>query len=89
MSKKALGKGIGSGLDSVIRPDRQIGVEQKRDMRAIKTVNPRITVYSPVAASVLTHLKNTQPNFSKSKIACEILEEGLKKHYPEIWIKFE
>ncbi len=47
--------------------------------------NPRVVVWSPKSSIVLRILKKTIPEFSISKEASELLEEAIKKKYPEIW----
>ena len=47
--------------------------------------NPRVVVWSPKASIAMRILKKTIPEFSISKITSEILEEGIKERYPEVW----
>jgi hypothetical protein len=47
--------------------------------------NPRISVYSPMAASVLEYLDRTTPRFCKSETGAKLLDEAIKERYPEIW----
>jgi hypothetical protein len=46
--------------------------------------DPRISAYSPLAVSVLKYLKKTIPDFSMSKVASTLLEDAIRKRYPEI-----
>ncbi|MEM2346341.1 MAG: hypothetical protein QXN49_07250 [Archaeoglobaceae archaeon] len=47
--------------------------------------NPRVTLWSVKCSAVLRILRKTTPEFSISEVAAEILEEGLRRRYPEIW----
>lgn len=47
--------------------------------------NPRVVVWSPISSVVFRILKKTIPEFSVSKEAALLLEEAVKKKYPEIW----
>ncbi|MCS7119396.1 MAG: hypothetical protein RMH75_06080 [Archaeoglobaceae archaeon] len=47
--------------------------------------NPRVAVWSPKSSIVLRILKKTIPEFSISDEAAEILENGLRNKYPEVW----
>ena len=51
--------------------------------------NPRISLWSAKSAACLRYLKKTTPEFSISNESSEILEEAIKKKYPEIWKLFE
>ena len=51
--------------------------------------NPRVVVWSPKASVVLRVLRKTIPEFSISNEASELLEEAIKRKYPEIWEKVE
>lgn len=92
MSKKrrALGRGIGRGLEAAIpNPETAQPKDEGASMVEALKVDPRITVYSQKGARVLSYLKNTVPNFSKSQVAREILEEAIKARWPEIWARLE
>jgi hypothetical protein len=60
-------------------------------MRSMKTsfYNPRVSLYSPMVASMLEYLKLTVPGFCKSDEGTRILERAFKKEYPEIWKTLE
>ena len=47
--------------------------------------NPRVVVWSPKSSMVLRVLKKSIPEFSISKEASLLLEEAIKRKYPEIW----
>lgn len=47
--------------------------------------NPRVVVWSPRSSMVLRVLKKSIPEFSISKEASTLLEEAIKRKYPEIW----
>ena len=51
--------------------------------------NPRISLWSAKSAACLRYLKKTTPEFSISNEASEILEDAIKKKYPDIWEMFE
>lgn len=51
--------------------------------------NPRISLWSAKSAACLRYLKKTTPEFSISNEASDILEDAIKKKYPEIWKLFE
>ena len=45
--------------------------------------NPRVAFHNPVVAGLLELLSRRTPKFSKSKLVSEIVEEELKRRYPE------
>ena len=47
--------------------------------------NPRVSLYSPMVASMLEYLNLTVPAFCKSDEGTKILEKAFKKEYQEIW----
>jgi hypothetical protein len=47
--------------------------------------NPRISIYSPMVASVLEYLDQTTPSFCKSESGAKLLEVAIKEKFPEIW----
>lgn len=47
--------------------------------------NPRVIIWSPKASVALRALRKTIPEFSISREASELLEEGIRRKYPEIW----
>lgn len=49
--------------------------------------NPRVVSWSPTSSAVLRYLRKTVPEFSISNEASQLLEEGVKRKYPEIWEK--
>ena len=56
----------------------------------IETVenNPRITLWSAKSAAVLRYLRKTEPEFSISNEASNLIDEAIAKKYPEIWTLF-
>ena len=46
-----------------------------------------IAVWSPKISAIMWYLKKTTPEFSISDEAKTILEEGLEKKYPELFLK--
>jgi len=46
--------------------------------------DPRISTYSPFVMSVLRYLRKTTPEFSMSDAASRLLEEAIRKQYPEL-----
>lgn len=51
--------------------------------------NPRVSLYSPMVASMLEYLNLTVPAFCKSDEGTRILERAFKKEYPDIWKAIE
>ena len=47
--------------------------------------NPRVVVWNPKVSVVLRVLRKTIPEFSMSEVASELLEEAVKRRYPDIW----
>ncbi len=47
--------------------------------------NPRVVVWSLKSSIALRILKKSIPEFSISKEASKLLEEAIKRKYPEIW----
>ena len=56
----------------------------------IETVenNPRITLWSARSAAVLRYLRKTEPEFSISSEASELIDKAIAEKYPEIWTLF-
>ena len=81
--------------DQVISEDKttetlisdKLKIDKKILVKAIEEgrKNPRVVVWSLKSSIVLRILKKTIPEFSISKEASELLEEAIKKKYPEIW----
>ena len=46
--------------------------------------DPRISAYSPLVMSILRYLRRTKPEFSMSEEASNLLEEAIRKKYPDI-----
>lgn len=93
MNKGGLGADMGSMLE------RREKKQSKRLESASKKVNvllieelhakikdqPRISFWDLESKIVLNYLKETKPKFSISKEISTVLQEYLKKEYPEIW----
>lgn len=47
--------------------------------------NPRLSVWSLDGFTVLKYLRETIPKFSISEEAKNILDDGVKNKYPELW----
>ena len=64
--------------------------EEKLIDEVIETVekNPRITLWSARSAAVLRYLRKTEPEFSISNEASNLIDEAIAKKYPEIWTLF-
>ena len=64
--------------------------EEKLIDEVIETVekNPRITLWSAKSAAVLRFLRKTEPEFSISNEASNLIDEAIAKKYPEIWTLF-
>ena len=64
--------------------------EEKLIDEVIETVenNPRITLWSARSAAVLRFLRKTEPEFSISNEASNLIDEAIAKKYPEIWTLF-
>ena len=59
---------------------------------AVKGANSNrqsIAVWSPKISAIMWYLKKTTPEFSISDEARTILEEGLEKKYPELFLRIE
>ncbi|MDI9617858.1 hypothetical protein [Methanothermobacter sp.] len=91
-------KGLGMGLDALIQSRTRKEVKETSDsvagdvqveavIREVKR-NPRITLWSARSAAVLRYLKKTQPEFSISREASNLIERAVKEKYPEIWEMF-
>ena len=65
--------------------------EEKLVYEVIETVenNPRITLWSARSAAVLRFLRKTEPEFSISNEASNLIDEAIAKKYPEIWTLFD
>lgn len=64
--------------------------EEKLIDEVIETVenNPRITLWSARSAAVLRYLRKTEPEFSISNEASNLIDEAIAEKYPEIWTLF-
>ena len=64
--------------------------EEKLIDEVIETVenNPRITLWSARSAAVLRFLRKTEPEFSISNEASNLIDDAIAKKYPEIWTLF-
>ena len=64
--------------------------EEKLVDEVIETVenNPRITLWSARSAAVLRYLRKTEPEFSISNEASNLIDTAIAEKYPEIWTLF-
>ena len=64
--------------------------EEKLIDEVIETVekNPRITLWSAKSAAVLRYLRKTEPEFSISSEASNLIDAAIAEKYPEIWTLF-
>ena len=64
--------------------------EEKLVDEVIETVenNPRITLWSARSAAVLRFLRKTEPEFSISNEASNLIDAAIAEKYPEIWTLF-
>ena len=64
--------------------------EEKLKDEVIETVekNPRITLWSARSAAVLRYLRKTEPEFSISSEASDLIDAAIAEKYPEIWTLF-
>ncbi len=64
--------------------------EEKLVCEVIETVenNPRITLWSARSAAVLRYLRKTEPEFSISNEASNLIDAAIAEKYPEIWTLF-
>ena len=64
--------------------------EEKLVDEVIETVenNPRITLWSARSAAVLRYLRKTEPEFSISNEASNLIDAAIAEKYPEIWTLF-
>ena len=64
--------------------------EEKLIDEVIETVekNPRITLWSARSAAVLRYLRKTEPEFSISSEASNLIAAAIAEKYPEIWTLF-
>lgn len=81
--------------DSVITNNESVVINKELNpaslIQAMKTgfYNPRVSLYSPMVASMLEYLNLTVPAFCKSDEGTRILEKAFKKEYPDIWKTIE
>ena len=64
--------------------------DEKLVDEVIETVenNPRITLWSARSAAVLRYLRKTEPEFSISNEASNLIDAAIAEKYPEIWTLF-
>ena len=64
--------------------------DEKLIDEVIETVenNPRITLWSARSAAVLRYLRKTEPEFSISNEASNLIDAAIAEKYPEIWTLF-
>lgn len=77
--------------DMLRKPDSKMAADPQKLKKVTSEVekNPRITLWSARSAAVLRYLKKTQPEFSISKEASELIEGAVQEKYPEIWELFK
>jgi len=86
-----LSKPVTPNSESVISNSESVITNKEIDpeilTRSMRTsfYNPRVSLYSPMVASMLEYLKLTVPGFCKSDEGTRILERAFKKEYPKIW----
>jgi len=76
------GPNVDSLFESIVNTDKVNTV--KVNTVTLKKSNPRLMVWSPLAAAVLGHLADTIPRFSVSGEARKLLEAALEEKYPEL-----
>ena len=59
--------------------------EVMKEAQADAKQNPRISLWSPKAATVLRYLRKTKPEFSISEEAGLLLEEAIMRKYPDLY----
>jgi len=69
--------------------DINIELLQKIKLDNIRTNHRKVSCFSRISASVTQYLKYTVPMFSSSSVCNELLEEGLKEKYPNLWKEIE
>lgn len=64
--------------------------KEEKLVEVIETVenNPRITLWSARSAAVLRYLRKTEPEFSISSEASNLIDAAIAEKYPEIWTLF-
>jgi hypothetical protein len=85
--KRSKSEVITSGVEGRSSKVEGISYNQEAMRVAIKDAdkNPRITLWSPVSTAVLKYLRKTTPEFSISEEAGTLLEDAIKKKYPELY----
>lgn len=66
-------------------PKRQ-AIDERALREAVKAAveQPRLAFYSPLASAVLNYWKNTRPRYSISSELSKIVEEEVKKRWPQL-----
>ena len=93
MNKGGLGADMGSMLE---RREKKQSKESKSAPEKVNALlieelhakikdQPRISFWDLESKIALNYLKETKPKFSISKEISTVLQEYLKKEYPEIW----
>jgi hypothetical protein len=81
----------GKEIDKKIAKDKALNLNNEIVEEIIAEIkkNPRISLWSAKSAAVLRYLRKTEPEFSISSEASILIENAVKKKYPEIWELFE
>lgn len=81
--------GIQGGKEGLPTPQELKVKEHVAEVKEIVDKNPRITLWSSRSSAVFRYLRKTEPEFSISKEASNLIEEAVAKKYPEIWALFD
>jgi len=72
-----------SSKSQVVSGDSEVPEMKEYVEKATKQA--RITTWSPMSVAVLQYIHSTTPRFSMSNEIRDILEEGIRDRYPELW----
>ena len=76
-----------TGTTSVDGPETQSQVW--REAIRIAQEEPRISFVSQKVKAVLMYLRKTTPEFNISRVTAALVEEAVRKRYPDLWKRVE
>jgi len=83
---KKTSTGIGHTTSNHTEPSRgEIDTAALQAAMEVGFANPRISLYSPIAATILEYLDRTTPQFCKNETGATCLNRALKDSFSELW----
>ena len=73
-----------------VQTSQEIKIQEEHiaEVKEIVDKNPRITLWSSRSSAVFRYLRKTEPEFSISSEASDLIDAAIAEKYPEIWTLF-